>query len=43
MEKPRYRGGYQYDNQTLQFVHTAEGYPRYRTNLTCPKIGLHKS
>jgi RHS repeat-associated protein len=32
----RYRGGYQYDNQTLQFVHTAEGYAKHTANPSNP-------
>jgi RHS repeat-associated protein len=32
----RYRGGFQYDNQTLQFVHTAEGYAKHTANPSNP-------
>ena len=39
----RYRGGFQYDNNTLQFVHTAEGYIKHTINpfSTNPTIGAY--
>jgi RHS repeat-associated protein len=39
----RYRGGFQYDNTTLQFVHTAEGYIKHTINpfATNPTIGAY--
>jgi RHS repeat-associated protein len=38
-----YRGGFQYDNQTLQFVHMAEGYIKHTINpfTTNPTIGAY--
>jgi RHS repeat-associated protein len=35
----RYRGGFQYDNTTLQFVHNSEGYVRHTPSIT--SVGTH--